>query len=280
MNQLSMFCFALFAILLCVINGLKNNRHACIFKNYDSVRGPYFNALFDQVIEQSGFETKRGLLVRIDDDNDNLIENLVSDLDFDDMTVIRLDKISPRDLMHTIDAFSPTVIWGADAKSALQLRYFMRTSGLDFLVETLCGSMNQRSLLYVGEGSSAMCCGSDMKVARNHDRAPEPQFRGLELLGSDLSISFDQLLPELEENKTLKLLESQVYVWSQCDGKATSFFMRPDRRGAIEQFRTPDPLPPLVEEDYGGRRCIGEPSVDPSRMLHMRGDSEWFEGEM
>jgi hypothetical protein len=283
MMQESMFAIvvAVLALSRSVIHGLNNNRHVCLFKSYSFVRGPHFCGLFDQLVQQTGFNQKRIALLTIDEhihkptDNQRSID-LGLDLDAS-IEVIRLDTIHPIALEQKFKEFNPTVLWIADAASALQLRYYMRTSGLDGLVETLCGSLDQKSLLYVGEGAGVICGGSHMALAKGQDPAPEPQFRGLELLGPDTSVSFDPPSPALQEGSIMRLGEKQLYVLSQRNGEAMSFVMLPEQMGAIEQLCHPEPVPPLVEEDVGGRRCIGEPSVDPSRMLQMQGDSEWFE---
>ncbi|KAI2491709.1 hypothetical protein MHU86_22852 [Fragilaria crotonensis] len=280
MTALILTAILFMAIHPTALHGLSNNRHLCLFKSYSLVRGPHFSALFDQLIEQTGFDdnnAKRIAFLTIDNHrkHPDLIHN---DLGLDDIATFRLDQMNPIEMTQRIQEFDPSVLWVADANSAFQLRYYMRTSGLDGLVENLCGSIQGKSLLYVGEGAGVICAGSHMALAKGQDQAPEPQFRGLELLGLDTSVTFDPSPPPMEGTIT-SLRETQLYVWSQRDGKAMSFVVTPDQRGAIEGMRNPKPLPPLVEESVGGRRCIGEPSVDPSRMLQMRGDSEWFEGD-
>jgi hypothetical protein len=268
------------AIHLTKLHGLSNNRHLCLFKSYSLVRGPHFNALFDQLIEQTGIDSNNAKRIAyLTIDNHRMDSDLIhDDLGMDAIATFRLDLTNPIEMMQRIQEFKPTVLWVADANSAFQLRYYMRTSGLDGLVENLCGSIEDKSLLYVGEGAGVVCAGSQMALANGQDQAPEPQFRGLELLGLDTSVTFDPSSPSIEGIIT-SLRENQLYVWSQRDGKAMSFVVTPEQRGAIERLRNPNPLPPLVEESIGGRKCIGEPSVDPSRMLQMRGDSEWFEGD-
>ena len=246
------------------------------------MRGPHFSALFDQLVQQTGYDTKRIAFLTIDNHRKDSYSTRIEDdlgLDASAIATFRLDEMNPIELMKRFQEFEPTILWAADADSAYQLRYYMRTSGLDQMVENLCGSVEEeRSLLYVGEGAGVICAGSHMELAKGQDRAPEPQFRGLELLGPDTSITFDPSSPSIQGTIT-SLREKQLYVWSQSNGQAMSFVVTPEQMGAIEQLRNPEPLPPLVEENVGGRRCMGEPSVDPSRMLQMRGDSEWFEGD-
>lgn len=274
----SLLLLLILALSLPTIHGLSNNRHVCLFKKYSFVRGPHFNGLFDQLVEQTGFGEKRVAMLTIDGHGEPT-DQLVSDLGLDAIEVFRLDETNPIDLEINFQKFDPTILWASDAHSALRLRYFMRTSGFDGLVENLCGSVDQRSLLYVGEGAGVICGGSHMALAKGQDPAREPQFRGLELLGSETSVSFDSAIHGLDGAITT-LDEKQVYMWSQKNGEATSFVMSPRQKGAIESLFHPDPLPPLVETYVGGRRCAGEPSIDPSRMLQMGGDgdSEWFEG--
>jgi hypothetical protein len=83
--------------------------------------------------------------------------------------------------------------------------------------------------------------------------------------------------------------DGQVYVWSQDvaindeddDNRmiATRFIMTPCRRGMIENFTNPRPLPLVIDEaDLDeGVPCVGEPAVDPSRAIQRVGDSEWID---
>lgn len=287
MKQISPVLAVVLALSCSVIHSLRNNnsnnnnRHVCLFKSYSFVRGPHFCGLFDQLVDQTGFDQKRIALLTIHDDIQSTYQQQLNDVEIDldaIVKVIRLDTINPIELEQQFREFNPTILWVADARSAFQLRYYMRTSGLDGLVERLCGSLDQKSLLYVGEGAGVICGGSHMALAKGQDPAPEPQFRGLELLGPDTSVSFDVPLTTAGEDGSIrKLSEKQLYVLSQRNGEAMSFVMIPAQMGAIENLSHRQPVPPLVEEDIGGRRCMGEPSVDPSRMLQMQGDSEWFE---
>jgi hypothetical protein len=275
---ISWLSWGIVTLLLPTLEGLSNNRHVCFFSDYSSVKGPHFNGLFDQIVEQSGFTEKRIALLTIGDTYEPMDQELLSNnLGLDNLETFRLDRLNPSELENKFTKFNPTVFWVADCGSALQLRYYMRTSGFDGLVEELCGSFDEKSRLYVGEGAGAICGGSSMALARGQDPAPEPQFRGLDLLGPSLSVSFES--NSAIDDMAKSVGEKQVYVWSQQDGEATSFVMSPAQKGAIEGLSNPDPLPPLQEANLGGRRCTGEPSIDPSRMLQMRGDSEWFEGE-
>jgi hypothetical protein len=287
MKQIPVLTVALVLALSCsvidsvIISQNNNNRHVCLFQSYSFVRGPHFCGLFDQLVEQTGFDQKRIAFLTIHDDMQSKNTEWSNDIGIDldaSVNVIRLDTINPIELDQQIQEFNPTVLWIADARSSLQLRYYMRTSGLDGLVERLCGSLDEKSLLYVGEGAGVICGGSHMALAKGQDPAPEAQFRGLELLGPDISVSFDLLATtDGQDGAIMRLSEKQLYVLSQRNGEAMSFVMIPSQMGAIEKLCHPEPVPPLVEEDVGGRRCTGEPSVDPSRMLQMQGDSEWFE---
>lgn len=267
-------CIGVFLSLLSTSGAFQNNRHVCFFKEYSFVRGPHFNALFDQLVEQTGFDEKRvAFLSTIDHDTN---AQLKEDLGLQKLETFRLDKMKPLEMEDKILAFDPTILWVGDGPSALQLRYSMRTSGLDGIVERLCGSIDEKSLLFVGEGAGVICGGSNMALAKGQDPAPEPQFRGLDLLGSSMSVCFNE---NAETTSTTVVGEKKVFVFSQQDGDAMSFVMSPTQKGAIEGLSHPEPVPPL-EENIGGRKCTGEPAVDPSRMLQMEGDSEWFEGEV
>ena len=252
-----------------------NSRHVCLFQSFSLVRGPYFNALFDQMMQQTGLESRRIAFLTIDK---CFVppSNIHNDLDLDASETFRLDLMNPIELMKGIQNLDPTVLWATtNSESALKFRYYMRTSGFDGIVENLCGSMDQNSLLFIAEGAVVTCAGSDMGLAKRQDPAPEPQFRGLELLGPDTSITFDTVPGSVSDVASLD--DDKVYVWSQQYGNAVSFLMVPSQRGAIEEFQNRNPLPPLVEEIFEGRKCVGEPAIDPSRMLQMQGDSEWFE---
>ena len=79
------------------------------------------------------------------------------------------------------------------------------------------------------------------------------------------------------------LRTDQVLVWSQTTDQesttATTFVMTPCKKGTIENFETPPPLPPLgkTSNTHGGVPCEGEPAIDPSRTMQQIGDSEWLE---
>jgi hypothetical protein len=147
---------------------------------------------------------------------------------------------------------------------------------------------------------------------------PELQVHGLNLLGDHQHVSFgmtrDQLLRHPKTGPLLRGVgggsdrdrieicsPDQVYVWSQRrsgggDGKSTTttettttetttmethqFLMTPGRRGTIERYSTPDPIPPVVPDGDGdgGVPSPGEPSIDPSRAVQaVGGDSVWLE---
>jgi hypothetical protein len=262
-----------------------NSRHVCFFDNYETIRGPHFAALFDQIVEQTGISEKRVALFSITDDGKSTSQ-IEQDLGLDSCVTLSLRDYNPLSLEEKLQELDPTIFWVPDGKS-FALRYLTRTSGLDGLVETMCGSDSETSVLYVGEGAGAICGGATMALGhvRGDDpkAAPEPQFRGLELLGPTRSISFGlatqlEQHPKVDANDDITILqEDQVFVWSQKQGDATTFVMNPKQRGAIEKFHSPPPLPPLVEFNIGGIKCTGEPAMDPSRRLQIIGDSEWFE---
>ena len=147
--------------------------------------------------------------------------------------------------------------------------------------------------MYVGENAGSICAGASLVAGhvQNHDpkKAPEPQFRGLELLGNKRSISVGisesdliahpKVISTGDDHEFVALKQRQIFVWSQPPKEdVTSFIYLPLQRGGIERWDSSSPrLPPLVEETYiGGVQCDGEPSIDPSRMLQQIGDSDWI----
>jgi hypothetical protein len=262
-----------------------NCRHVCLFDKYEAIRGPHFGALFDQIVEQTGVFEKRVAFFSINDNGKSTIE-MEQDLGLDSCATLFLRDYNPLSMNEKIQELDPTIFWMPDGNS-FALRYLMRTSGLDGVVETMCGSDSEKSVLYVGEGAGAACGGATMALGhvRGDDpkAAPEPQFRGLELLGPTRSISFGlgkkiEQHTKVDGNDDITILqEDQVFVWSQKQGGTTTFVMNPKQRGTIENFQSPPPLPPIVELNIGGIKCMGEPAMDPSRRLQSIGDSEWFE---
>ena len=337
--------FEKFLVALCCINivgGFSNSRHVCFINDYDAVRGPHFSALFDELVAQTGAETKRVALVTATVDESDCItlpvgrrlqsttprpssgpltappstdtqslhsssilkQELEKDLELDVCDVIALENFNPVTLEKHIEMLEPTVVWVADG-NAFALRYLMRTSGLDRIIQEKCGGTGN-TLLFVGQGAGSICGGHSMKLAhvRGDDPkfAPEPQFFGLNLIGLNRSVHFgsrqsdhlenhpkistSDMVNESGEKRIVTLSESDVFVWSQerqegsvGANNAMSFVMNPVRKGMIEQLQYPEAVPPLISEDadLGGRQCMGEPAVDPSRMMQMVGDSEWFE---
>ena len=206
----------------------------------------------------------------------------------------------------------PTIIW-VRGRNAFRTRHFLRTSGLDMWIrQRCCGGMTARRggdsnmhcvPLYVGEGAGAVVAGATMDIAyvKGDDprESPELQVNGLALFGDRRSVAFGLDTTALEDNhRTQSLMEKaaielcnndQVYVWSQdftidMDDSdeviATKFVMTPGRRGMIEQFTNPDPLPILIDDTNSldeGVPCVGEPAIDPSRTMQRVGDSEWVE---
>lgn len=172
-------------------------------------------------------------------------------------------------------------------------------------------SNNSSDCVFVGEGAGARCAGPTMAVAHafgdDPKASPELQIQGLNLLGDDRWVSMGINSATLQSHSKTKDIvpniemcdEDQVYVWAQSsspppprgDGSmpprtATKFIMTPQRRGTIERYTTPDPLPPLfirttsssMDEDEEGVACYGEPALDPSRAVqNPLGDSDWLE---
>ena len=296
-----------------------NSRHVCLFHDYSILRGPHFNALFDELLQeqqkqQQQFDCKRRIALCSSKANgekvaEKLLPAIQQDLleqttgqDSDVCKHFILDNYNPISLEEEIEEYQPSILWVVD-DDAFRIRYKMRTSGLDSIVARLCGpprrnddngggsgGENDSCCLYVGENGGAIASGASMATAHasGHDpkQAPEPQFAGLGLLGPQRSISFGIDLKELEQHPKvtqedlmlLALQEEQVFCWSQHDTSTTSFIFLPTQKGMLEQWSSPPPVPPLIEDDehsVGGVVCRGEPSIDPSRMMQQVGDSEW-----
>lgn len=304
---------AVFAIITCVtVEGLssgssafQNNRHVCLFHNYEAIRGPHFYALFDQLCGQTGFSSKRLIYVHAGEktdqnDSEEILQKkrtIQEELNIEIVYDISLTKCdNPSTLRKIIVDMEPSIIWVGDHHNAFELRHLLRITALDKILGELCGPDSGNACLFVGEGAASLCAGSSMAVANLHgddpNAAAELQFRGLELLGTSRCIAFgedkrehkglrDQLttLPFYDGNyhSAFFLNKKQVYIYSQKSaGDTTSLIMNPYQKGAIEQYESSSlpPVPPLYyfANDLQGtssvaRACTGEPSEDPSRTI-------------
>jgi len=225
------------------------------------------------------------------------LSRLKQDFDLDGCQLFVLDGYNPITLQEEINKFDPTIFWLVD-DNAFRIRYRTRTSGLDGILEQKCGGGggdNQNNCLYVGENAGALCAGASLtgahKLQQDPKEAPEPQFFGLGLLGTERSVTIrnsdlqsnnedGEDLPgssdSSDSNNMILLDQESVYIWSQ-PASARSFVFLPSQRGGISNLESPPNLPPLVQEetDMGGVQCTGEPAIDPSRMMEQVGDSEW-----
>jgi hypothetical protein len=287
-------------------------RHVCLFESYQNIQGPYFSALFDQLVEQTQIQqrnlayctTRRDLLPDINTHLDGL--ELALGLDHTQLAI--LDDYNPVSLEPLFinngnNPHAPSILW-VQGQNAFWTRHLLRTSGLDLIIQQRCGSnIANDDYVFVGEGAGALCTGTTMVVAHAHGDdpkvAPELQSQGLHLLGHNRWISFGVDRPKLERHCETRPVVSnieicdgnQVYVWSQSSHKsqnedetkelATTFIMTPCRRGTIERYTTPEPLPPVVISESSslqGIACHGEPSIDPSRAVqNLLSDSEWLD---
>jgi hypothetical protein len=191
-------------------------RHICLLDDYDTVRGPYFSALFDQLMGETQHPTKNlayftsqadlSLRDATDlgsrNDRNTFLEELRASLALDDANLFLLDEWNPLTLESELSTSNPTIVW-VQGKNAFRTRHLLRTSGLDRWLEARCAPLQEDAeisstkeesgchgaILYVGEDAGALCAGSDMAVARargdDPKMAPEPQFVGLNLLGDD-----------------------------------------------------------------------------------------------
>ena len=288
-----------------------NSRFVCLLNDYSTIRSPYFKALFDQLLtEQCAIYDRRVAIctsdVNIDTISKTLVPKIQQDLLLDDKSdmckVFNLKNYNPISIQETMEDFQPTIFWVVD-DNTFRIRYQMRTSGLDGILYRLCGKPassssfdgSNKNCLYIGENAGAICAGPSLEIGHivKHDpkQAPEPQHFGLSLLGPKRSIAFGLSKEDVQTSNADKIdissvtiLETnQIFVWSQPhDDKTTSFVFSPSKRGMIENWDSPSPVPPLMENgdddtmrSKGGVQCDGEPSVDPSRMMQQVGDSEW-----
>jgi hypothetical protein len=287
-------------------------RHVCLFESYQNVQGPYFSTLFDQLVEQTLIEkrnlvyctTKRDMIP----DMNRHLDGLKMALDLDDIKLVILDDYNPVSLEPLFvndgnNSHVPSIVW-VQGRNAFWTRHLLRTSGLDRILQTRCGSnVGSDDCIFVGEGSGTRCAGTNLAIAHAYGDdpkvAPELQSQGLHLLGCNRWISFGVDRPKLETHRNTKHVissiqicdENQVFVWSQSSHNyqkqdeaqemATTFIMTPCRKGMIEQYTTPELLPPLViseSESVEGVACNGEPSIDPSRVVqNLLDDSEWLD---
>jgi hypothetical protein len=284
---------------------LRNSRFVCLLNDYSTARGPYFNALFDQLLqEQCGIQKRRIALCTSESNADKirelmpqLEEDLLLDNKHDCCNLFVLNDYNPLSLHDEMEQFDPSIFWVVD-DNAFRIRYQLRTSGMDGILYQKCGgpapsndsSSSGSNCLYVGENAGAVCAGASLATAHamNQDpkQAPEPQYFGLHLLGPSRSISFGLSNSELtahprtcnfDPSTIIALERDQVFVWSQPpDEDTTSFIFLPSKRGTIEQWESPPPIPALIEDGIGGIQCDGEPSIDPSRIMQQVGDSEWI----
>lgn len=283
-------------------------RHVCLLSTYETVRGPYFTALLDQLAEQAGHVEDLKMVICYEDSQENTTyhaQQVHQDFSFlSSCTTLLLQDHNPISLWEQLDQIDPNVIW-VRGSNPFGLRYRLRTSGLDHWIYHHCGNTiaNGKGCVYVGEGAGALVAGASLRVARHaltgeipsRNAAPEPQFFGLGLLGPDKTVTFTTLSvkeqADLQSSQTefdssrLQLLSmDQVYVWSQSstsDGtSASSFVFLPTRRGMMEQMLSPEPLLALIDDDTNppeGVPCFGEPSIDPSKLLQHTADSEWID---
>jgi len=280
-----------------------NSRHVIFLKDFANVKGSSFYSTFYSVFEETHQEIEpRVAFFRINDASvgpqelafqrqqqlqrqDGLSLNCSQSYD--------LRELNPLELEKQLGLFQPSILWihQNDASSqcnSFALRYYLRTSGLDRYIEENCGADNGVPCqLFVGEGvSPAACAGESMDIAHalQHDPkgAPEPQFRGLGILDKSVLYGKCQCLDQKNDNQLDVTIvdDEQVFVWSQTRGLARSLILNAQNPDSSRtSWQDKEPLPPMVEVDLGGRKCIGEPSIDPSRRIQLSQDLEWMEEE-
>ncbi len=197
------------------------SRYLCLFKDYETLEGPYFFALFDQLFEQTSHTKKTVAFLTTQKDMneisrtsnfsnstsalDSRLENLQSSLDLDaPPEVFVLDEWNPVVLEERFPSLNdndtdiqnekPSIVWLYGNCNAFYTRHLLRTSGFDRWIQESCASSSAfgsdfENSVFVGEGTGALCIGNSMdsaKASGNDPKgAPELQFHGLQLLGEN-----------------------------------------------------------------------------------------------
>ena len=231
------------------------SRYLCLLKDYETVEGPYFSALFDQLFEQTKHITKSVVFLTTQKDLDDLcsrngdnalnsrFSNLTQSLDLDkDPTLFVLDDWNPMLLESHFPSLkfnnsdptneNPTVIWLYGNSNAFHTRHLLRTSGFDRWIQENCASSSVLqsdfdNSIFVGEGTGTLCTGATMdsaKASGNDPKgAPELQFYGLQLLGENKSkgvvfVSEEEKADESSSRQYSGLevcRDDDVWIWAQ-----------------------------------------------------------------
>ena len=194
------------------------DRHVLFLSRYSTVRGGPFNALFDQLVEQSRGEPVSGdtrvVLVptagyagrdpsKAREDALGDAHRLTEDLDLGACELLELEKFDadPVGLRKYLDAVDPHVIW-VSGGNTFYLRHYFRSTGFETLVHERCGpwprDANHGSTLYVGQSAGSICGSGSVDIAHfkgwdDPNMAPSwsegrlPKY-GLRLAGPDLCI--------------------------------------------------------------------------------------------
>ncbi len=199
------------------------SRYICLFQDYEKTTGPYFFALFDQLLEQTLHKKKHVAFLTTQKDIDALstenepntleskLETIKSFLDLDrSPEVFVLEEWNPLALEErfgstadraTAEATTqsqrdqmniPTVVWLYGRHNGFYTRHMLRTSGFDRWIQEQCASSyipGLENCVFIGEGTGALCAGVTMDPAKargdDANGAPELQVYGLNLLGDE-----------------------------------------------------------------------------------------------
>ena len=211
------------------------NRHVCLMDDYECVRGPHFNALLDELFQQTGFSRKRVAYITTsapeEDDLETKLNQLQSDLDLEACQVIQLAPTTssttipsrnicdPKQLREAIESLNPSILWLGPHENSYVLRHALRIHNVDSIVNELCGppparTSNNKACMVVGEGAGALCAGANMAVAAlrndNPRECPELQWRGLQVLGPRRSVSFVKPLPGFDDEKPFEIIQEAL----------------------------------------------------------------------
>jgi len=246
----------------------------------------------------------------------NKMQQIQQELDLDtcELFTLSTDNIDPEHLREKLVKLEPSIVWiaappknnykGSDGDdddyqphndgngNSYWLRHVLRIHNADGIIHDLCGPpatddpARNRACLFVGEGSGALCAGSNMAVAalRGDDpkKCPELQFRGLSVLGPTRSVSFEKLLDRSKtaEDDPFDLIRLQDKLSKQPlynPEKATTIFLNPKQVYVFSQVTARESNESSDDDDEETTNSLSTTSLifNP----YQRGAIEQYESE-